>query len=473
MYKTKLVTLLQTFSSKELRECKQFIFSSYHNKDILVRELFAALEPYFPLFDSGQIKKENVYSHLFPKNKTYNDLKMRHLTNILYNCCLDYLYVAEQKRHEEYKQIHLLKEFRKRGMNKQFMLQHEKTKTIYDEARVKKAGSYYQQYLLNNELHLFLEGQHKREQEPNIQKVSNSLDIHYMVNKLKIYCSSLNYGNMVNVKYDIRLISEIIQHIKQTDYAEIPALIIYHRIVQMLNEPEELRHYYEMKDSLLKYLNGFEKEEQVNMLVLIKNYCIKKLNTGHPTFVRELFEMYKIEFDMNTTVEPGYDVSPLTYKNVVAVGLNLEEFDWVQSFMEKYKEFIPESHKEITYSFNLAKYHFAKKEFLKVIKLLNKVEHADLFLQIDAKILLLKTYYEKEDFTICESQVKALHSFIKRKTLISYHKMSYMNFLSFLDRLLRSDGSGHSKREALKKEIVSTKELVDKEWLVKKLTMVK
>lgn len=468
MKKTKLINLLETFSKKELRQFRDFIFSPYHNSDEAIQHLYLQLLEASPSFDPDKIQKEKIYFKLFPGNKKYDDLKMRHLTNLLYSSCLDYLHIADRQKKPQEQQITVISQFRKRGLNSSFTLQYEKVQSQFAETKVKDAGSYYDQYLLNNEYHLFLEGQHKREQEPNIQNVSDSLDYYYIASKLKIYCSALNYGNMINMHYDIQLIDAILKQVEEKQYKDIPAIFIYYKIILMLNDPQNNKHYYELKESLLRHLHFFETAEQTHILVLAKNYCIKKLNTGHSDFIRELFELYKLEF--STEVIPAmYSLSPLTYKNVVSIGLRLDEFDWVFDFIEKYKTFLPAGLQESTYSFNMAKYFFAVKEFSKVIKLLNKVEDPDIFLQIDVKILLLKTYYEKTDLIICESLVKTLNHFIKRKTLLSYHKNSYQNFLLFFDRLVKAEHSPSRIKNNIS-EITQTKELIDKDWLKEKFS---
>ena len=96
--------------------------------------------------------------------------------------------------------------------------------------------------------------------------------------------------------------------------------------------------------------------------------------------------------DMDLLLEKGI-MSPWNYKNITAVGLRLEEFGWVQDFLLKFKPHLAPAHRDNAYKYNLAKLHFAKKDYDKVLELLREVEYDDIFYSLDSRSMLLKTYY--------------------------------------------------------------------------------
>lgn len=462
----KLTELLRVLSSREIKNLGRFIHSPYFNTDEGIKKFFDVITASLPAIEKEAITKAGIYKKLYP-GKKYDDLKLRHLSSRLYQLCIEFLTTELAVKKETVRNAGLLEEFRKRGLQKEFLSLLGKTKQQMEETKVKQRQDYYSEYLINSEYNLFIESQHKREQEPNLQKVSDSLDKFYLAGKLKLYCQVLSYRNMMNYEYNIALIEEIINYLRDKDFTAHPLIFSYYKAALMMLERENEQHFFELRDYLEKNLHLLEKAEQENLLVLSKNYCIRRLNTGALLFVKELFKLYQLEFGGEK--KEGYSLSPLTFKNVVAVGLKLNEFEWTKKFMEEHVGFLPQLHSEAVYSYNMAKYYFAQRDFSKVTGLLSKVEPVDIFLRIDSRILLLKTYYEKKDELALHPLLLTLKSFIRRKTLLSYHKNSYLNFLAALEKISAGDELPAGKQEILKKQVEQEKELVDKEWLLEKI----
>ena len=59
----------------------------------------------------------------------------------------------------------------------------------------------------------------------------------------------------------------------------------------------------------------------------------------------------------NILLENG-QISPWTYKNVVKLGLGLKRFEWVESFVREYSQYLSAREREDAYHFNLADLFF-------------------------------------------------------------------------------------------------------------------
>ena len=66
------------------------------------------------------LKKETVFTHVFPTLKTYNDKTMRYAMSFLLKCIQDYLIYSELKNKDLESQIRLNKALRLRGANKSY-----------------------------------------------------------------------------------------------------------------------------------------------------------------------------------------------------------------------------------------------------------------------------------------------------------------------------------------------------------------
>ena len=83
MENSKLIALLKTFNTQELRAFKDFVASPYFNKNqelVLFYDYLKKIAPKFPL---KKISRESIYNNLFPK-KEYDDKHMNYLMSFTY-----------------------------------------------------------------------------------------------------------------------------------------------------------------------------------------------------------------------------------------------------------------------------------------------------------------------------------------------------------------------------------------------------
>jgi len=69
MQNSKLIELLKTFSTKELRECGDFVQSPFFNYNEEVVLFYNHLRKLAPNFSAKKTERETVYKSLFPKKR--------------------------------------------------------------------------------------------------------------------------------------------------------------------------------------------------------------------------------------------------------------------------------------------------------------------------------------------------------------------------------------------------------------------
>jgi len=94
---------------------------------------------------------------------------------------------------------------------------------------------------------------------------------------------------------------------------------------------------------------------------------------------------------------------------------------------------------------------------------------SDLLLNLSAKTIAMKIYYELEAFDLLYSHLEAMKKFISRKELIAYHKKNYLNTIKFTKKLLELPISNRSIKEKLRIEIETTASIAEKRWLLSQL----
>jgi len=212
----------------------------------------------------------------------------------------------------------------------------------------------------------------------------------------------------------------------------------------------------------------FTKNEQSDLVIASINFCVRQYNSGNRAFLERHFELYQFGFENDIFIVNG-ELSRFTYQNAVTFGLILQKSDWVKNIIEDYKNFLPKQYKISTYSFNLARFHYEQNEKDKALTLLQKADSRDVLLSVSAKMLQLQIYFELDEYDLIQSHIAAMKAFIRRKKIMGYHREIYSNSLKFTQKLLNLNPYSMAERKQLKEQILATKVLAEKEWLLRQL----
>ena len=167
-------------------------------------------------------------------------------------------------------------------------------------------------------------------------------------------------------------------------------------------------------------------------------------------------------------IEKG-KISRFTYKNVVGIALRLKEFTWAEQFILQYQEALNNQYKTNYVHYNLSKLRFHQQNYSEAMQRLQQVEYDDLFLNLDAKVMLLKIYFELEEWEVLDSFTISFQRFLQRKKGLGYHQENYANFVKLARKLLGVNPFNPNQRQKLEKEIIEKKALSEKDWLLGQL----
>ena len=133
------------------------------------------------------------------------------------------------------------------------------------------------------------------------------------------------------------------------------------------------------------------------MYLFAINFFIRKLNQGGKKISHEILDLYKDGLEANYFLENGM-LSRFTFNNIVAAGIFTEEFDWLEKFIETYSEKLETEYRDSTVSFNLARLEYKRENYGKAMLHLQKVDSKDLVNNLISKTLLMRIYYELEEY---------------------------------------------------------------------------
>ena len=92
-----------------------------------------------------------------------------------------------------------------------------------------------------------------------------------------------------------------------------------------------------------------------------------------------------------------------------------------------------------------------------------------MLLNIAAKTIAMKIYYELDAFDLLSSHLDAMHIFLHRKKILASHKKNYLNTIKYLRKIIDLPLADRQKRLQLQEEISNVAIIAEKKWLLRQL----
>lgn len=447
METTSLFSLIRSFSPVELRDLRRFLHSPFFNKRQDLIDLFEWI------CATAKPDKTAAWKHLFG-SLPFNDQKLRLHFSYLHRLLEKYLIIKESTSDSLRNQVTLAVAYRKRTEAESFERARKNLEKSLEHQALRNAYYHERRYELLWESH-----QHQYTQNPTdvsqLRELSSAADIVYLCQKLRLVCLLAAHHSVYQAEVEHAWEKDLISMAERIDFAAEPAVEVYLVCYRMLRQPHEEKHFQQFKRILIELPNLFSAEEMHGFYILAVNYCVRRINASEEKYSIEVLDLYKTGLEKGYLFENG-TLRRFTYYNIVAAGIHAQELDWVRFFIHEYKSRLEKKYRESLFSFNLARLEYAHHNYGLVLDLLQKANYRDILLNLSAKTLLLKTYYELNERDLLESHLDAMRNFIHRKRVIGYHRSNYLNIIRYMEKLIRLQVSDKAAviafREALEKE---------------------
>lgn len=460
MQNSRLAALFLTLDRKERRSLRKFIATPFFNQrqDVidLCELLTAAVEANAPIPD-----KRTAFQHLYGKALGFDDHKVRMAMSFLLKSVERFLVHEAFFQDEIQAGIKLAEIYRERNLPKHFERTMRATRAVQEKSTFRNAAFFANAHRIEFEQYRFFSGQ-RRTSDLHLQAITDHLDLAYFSEKLRQACRMVSHQAVYRIAYDFGLAPEILRRTEAAGLLSVPAVSVYYFCYRSLTEPEEPAHFQKLKKLLVTEAARFPVHEVSDLYLIAINFCIKRYNEGDRAFLTDQFELYKSGLEQGIFLNNGR-LSRFTYRNVVSIGLLLGEFGWVENFIHGFRENLEPKHRQSIFSFNLARLEHQRKNYGPALQLLQQGEYRDLLLNLAAKSLILKIYFETDEFDALDSHLDAMQKFIRRKDLIGYHREGYLALLYFTRKILET--TGKAERQVLRSEIEAAKGVAEQEWL--------
>ncbi|MBI5914595.1 MAG: hypothetical protein HY842_04400 [Bacteroidetes bacterium] len=408
-----------------------------------------------------------VFQALYP-GKTYNDAEMRQAMYFLLRAVENFLVYNELLKDEVRSQATLVKVYRQRQLTKLFQKTIEEGWAIQQKQPHRNHQYFENEYLLQFEQYNYLSSL-GRTVPLNLQEISDSNDIAFIINKLQVGCIILSHQKVFNANYRLGLLNHVLEFVENNSaLLDNPAIAIYYFTFKASTEGDNELFFQKLKERVNLHGDLFPLQEIRSIYLFALNYCIGRMNTGELAYVVEAFDLYKQGLSKDIFLEDGL-ISRFTFRNIVAIGLQLKEYDWVETFIRQYQRFLEEKHRDSLVQFNLAHLHFEKKNYKQAMKLIAQFDYDDILITLVAKTMLLKMYYELDESNALESLIGSMKTYLQRKKIMGYHKDNYKNIIQYTKKLLKVAHYDKEQKQKLRQEIESVNPLTERKWLLLQL----
>ncbi len=467
MQQSKLIESFRKLSAKQLSRFEEFLLSPYFNKNEENILFFKYLKKYAPTFEHRNLSKKTVLQKL-STSKKLDEKSLAYLMTRLTKLLDEFLAIEFLKSDEAGPPLHLMEQYHALGLPRQ-----EKSAEAAVEKWLKKLpfrnARFYQQQFLFRRLQYENSAPNQRRFNEKLQEATDALDTYYVIEKLRYACEMLNFSSSLDLDYQIDFAEQVAGWANNEKFEEEPAVQIYQGLFLLMKGSADQNYFDKVKTLLNEYATIFTNKELEQLYTLLLNYCARRINQfNEEKHWREYLEINKALLANGIIFEKG-QLSPWRYTNLVAVGLRIGQIEWTQQFIYDYKNKLPEDYSENLFHYSLAQFYFHQKDFDKAQRELIRVEFADVLLNISARGLLIKIYFETGQTELLMPYLEATRIFLLRDKSLDVHpKNQIKKFVEICTKIVKAE-LDIDRLKMLLKNLPPAQKVLHRDWLEEKL----
>ncbi len=465
MTNSKLIALLETFSSLEWRRFGDFLQSPFFNKNKKLLPIYEYLRSIAPDFPKNKLDKAVLFEKIYP-NQTFDKGIFEDITYILLKNAEKFLTMLSLETEQHTENILILEELMKRKLEKHYRTYIKKANDFLNKSKHTSGKSLLYQYQLSDVAKRHFFAQKIRKYDPHLQTSLDHLDEFYFFNKLKSSCEMMEWKNIITADFKFSFTDEVVEYLSSTKEKLSPITSIYLSAYYLLTQEKGEPYFIQLKNYLNDYQFIISDTEKNYLYLFAINYCGIQMrqNNNVNYYVAECLKLYLEGVEQKFLYINGY-LSPWTFKNIVKLGFNLKKFDWTAIFIKNYYTHLEKSFQDDAYHYNMADLNYRKQNYGEAQFHLMQVEYSDLFYNLGAKSMLIKIYVETEEEEALLSLIASFTIHLKRNKKIANNiRQIYLNFTTLIYQLMKAKAS---KIPIIQEKIKATEPLTDRRWLLR------
>ncbi len=466
MRNTQFYLIFRKLGKTESKAIAELARCSVFNKKREVERLCSYYARHISFSEGQLFKKEKVFSAVFP-DQPFNDAKLRLAMFEALKLIERYLVIQQVESNEAERDLYLLQALRTRKFDKRFDKKMKQLQSnLQSSPRRDAKWNRLNHDLAGEELQKI--SSRRRSSKLVMHPLHNHLTSYYLSEMLRHACSALTHQSISAQVYDLELLEQVLQLANAFGMDEHPSIAVYYHACKALQSPENQEHFGYWKTCLKKSAGLFTDAELRGIYLLGINFCIRQMNRGNQKFIREAFDLYQAALVRELLTEGGY-MTAFTFKNIIRIGAALNESDWTISFFQKYQSMLHPAERLNITRYNEAFLYFNKGAYDKAMPLLQQVEFADTLNNLDARRMLLRSYFELGEMQALDSLLHSFSTFLHRQRDLGYHRDMYLNLTKYLRQLIELPLGDTIALKKLWEKVEATSPIAEKEWLIGKI----
>ena len=463
MVKSRLYQALQQLDGHERNAFGQWVRSPFFNQDERLRRLWKYLEECL-VYDLPP-DKHKAFKAASP-DKAYKESQGNLLNSRLYKQLEQFLSYREWQQQPFEQQRLLLDGLREHHLGPHHKTAHRKAEQFLQKQPFRTAKYFHQQLELKEEAHRQISRERPTDAS-HLKEMAGELDAYYLIRQLRHSCLILAHRSVYNQSYQPSLIDHIVPLLKDGEILDIPTVAVYYNCYQMLSVGTDAEFYRRFRQLLVEHAELFPKEELRDLLLIAINYAVRQVNSGDISYYEEINTLYKLGLSSDSLSDEGR-LSRFTYQNIVVAALRTQDFEWAEDFLYQYRSALGRTYREAAFSYGKAQLAYHTQQHGQALELLQKANYRDPLHNLGAKTLLLKIYYETDETETLLPHLDAMEQYIRRKTVIGYHRTNYLNIVKYARALATLNPYDKEAVVQLYHQIQREEVLTERGWLAER-----
>ncbi len=469
----KFYTLLEKLSKKEQNDFKKYFDCTYFTSKT-ERKLMAAILAYHPHYLQAEIDSKILYAQVFPA-ADFNYKKLKDLFADLAHQVELFTAINHIKK-DRFQQKKLLAIA---YHQKADFLNFSKASNAALKALNKQSELYatYERLTIMNYQHYFLHEEKDSFSNSTLRDNNDLLNESFVLNKLRFYSESLAGKNVyLNQNIDTLPFYEIVMKLAKRMRLTNELINLYFQSIILFKKNDKAQ-FLKVNTAFLFLQPSLTPSESAIIFAILINFTIARFQERDDSYLAYQFDLYKLGIAQQFFTTSNV-FSTSAFLNIVATGLVLKKANFIKDFIKQTISLLPINKRGESEQLAWAYYHFYKKDYDKVGKIVAVLESASVIIALRAHFLGLRTHFEYylEDLKFLATQTAPFLStcakferYIKSlKELAPIKKEAYLNHLVLLKELafcMQNKGNQRTMLQQILQKIRVTNVLIGWQYL--------
>lgn len=465
MINTQLLELWRALTPSEHKKVLLFLENALHNQRQDVQMLAKILAQTPPEAYIG-LDKQAIYAQIVP-GKPYDNLQMNYICSFLAQRLEAYFVWAEMDTEDFWRDYLLIRAFRRRGINANFLRKTDKAIQSLEQQPLRNGLYHLISYLIERERYEY-RVLYDRETPTDLSCVTEPLQHFFALENLRWAGTALSLKARYGAQNTWAFHDPVLEYAASAQEADKPEIVLLHLGFETMLDVENEQNFKSLKSLISTNDHIFNPGEKRDIYLLAINFCLRRHNRGErPFYTKEALDLYREALKRDLFIENNH-LQKYTYNNIVRLACIAGEWEWAKDFLETYQSRLPEDERENIYKFNLASWHYLSGDYSRVPALLQTFEFSDRDTQLNARQMLLRSFFELKEWPALDSLLRSFYSFLRRRNDIGYQRISYLNLIKYTRKLMNGP-SNRKKATLLRNRIEKEQYVAERAWLLEKL----